>query len=153
MMLVLFNGTAAGVILLGILDWNSYAIPIWMRIAFGVTAWLSGNLLATWAILSLSLARTYGEAGALIRRGPYRFSRNPQYLGFMLGLSGWAILTNSALTVIAVLAALPSLTLVPFAEEPWLRAHYGKEYETYLCVVPRFFSVTRVISTNPDPYT
>jgi len=147
LMLILFNGTAAGVILLGILDWNSTLVPTWVRIAFGLPAWLSGNFLATWAVVSLGLARTAGKVNELIRCGPYRYSRNPQYLGFILGLSGWAVLTNSALTVITVFAAFPPLILVPFAEEPWLRVHYGKEYETYLRVVPRFFSLKGVHSS------
>src|SRR3990172_3316669 len=56
LMLILFNGTAAGVILLGILDWNSTLVPTWVRIAFGLPAWLSGNFLATWAVVSLGLA-------------------------------------------------------------------------------------------------
>ena len=141
MMLILFNLTAFGVILLGILDWNSYSIPTWVRIAIGLPAWLAGNILAAWAVISLGLARTSGEADALIRHGPYRFSRNPQYLGFMLGLAGWAVLTNSALTFITALAALVPLALVPFAEEPWLKGRYGAEYEAYLLTTTRFFSI------------
>ena len=143
MMLILFNLTACGVILLGVLDWNSYILPIWARIAIGLPAWLAGNILAAWAVLSLGLARMSGEAGTFIRGGPYRFSRNPQYLGFILGLVGWALLTNSALTTITALAALPSLILVPLAEEPWLLAQYGIEFEAYSRTTPRFFTFRR----------
>ncbi|MBN1450296.1 MAG: isoprenylcysteine carboxylmethyltransferase family protein [Anaerolineales bacterium] len=144
LMLILFNLTAFGVILLGILDWNSYLISLWIRFAIGLPVWLAGNILAAWAVITLGLARTSGEADALIRRGPYRFSRNPQYLGFMLGLAGWAVLTNSALTLITALAALPPLALVPLAEEPWLQAQYGKEFEEYRREVPRFFSLDHI---------
>ena len=143
LMLVLFDLTAGGVILLGILDWDTYVIPSWARIAIGLPLWLTGNLLAAWAVVSLGLARTSGEVDALIQRGPYRFSRNPQYLGFMLGLVGWAVMTNSGLTIVTALAALPSLILVPFAEEPWLQARFGSEYETYKRNVPRFLTLNR----------
>jgi protein-S-isoprenylcysteine O-methyltransferase Ste14 len=141
LMLILFNLVGGGVILLGILDWNSYILPAWARIAIGLPVWLVGNSLAVWAVISLGLARTSGEGDALIRRGPYHFSRNPQYLAFMLGLAGWAMLTNSALTLIAALGALPPLMLVPFAEEPWLQAQYGNAYEAYMLATPRFFSI------------
>jgi len=137
-MLILFNIAAVGVILLGILDWNSSIIPIWARIAIGLSLWLIGNILAAWAVVSLGLARTSGEANTLIRRGPYRFSRNPQYLGFMLGLAGWALHTNSVLTMIASMAAFLPLILAPFAEEPWLQARYGQAFDEYRRSVPRF---------------
>ena len=127
-MLILFNLTAGGVILLGILDWDSSILPVWMRIVFGLPVWLVG------------LARTSGEADILIHRGPYRFSRNPQYLGFMIGLVGWVLLTNSVITAITAMAALPSLILVPFAEEPWLLTQYGIEFEAYSRATPRFFT-------------
>jgi protein-S-isoprenylcysteine O-methyltransferase Ste14 len=143
LMLMLFNLTAFGTILLGILDWGSYILPLWVRVTIGLPIWLAGNLLAAWAVIALGMARTSGEANVLIRQGPYRFSRNPQYLGFILGLVGWALLTNSALTMITALAALPALYLVPFAEEPWLLAQYGGEYETYKHDVPRFFAFKR----------
>jgi protein-S-isoprenylcysteine O-methyltransferase Ste14 len=142
-MLIFFNLTAVGIISLGILDWNSYIISIWAQIAIGLPLWLIGNILAVWAVIALGLARTSGEADKLIRHGPYRFSRNPQYLGFMLGLVGWAVLTNSGLTIVAVLATLPSLILVPFAEELLLQTCYGSEYKTYKRDVPRFFALKR----------
>ena len=143
LMLILFNLIALGVILLGILDWNSSIIPTWARIAIGLPIWLAGNILAAWAVIALGVARTSGQADKLIRRGPFRFSRNPQYLGFILGLIGWALLTNSVLTIFTSLAALPSLILIPFAEEPWLLARYGLEYENYKRETPRFFALKR----------
>ncbi len=140
-MQILFFITAGGVILLGLLDWNSSLIPTWVRITLGLPVWLIGNFLATWAVISLCLARTSGEASALIWRGPYRYSRNPQYFGFMLGLAGWAVLTNSTLTFITAFTAFLPLVLVPFAEEPWMREQYGPEFEEYMRAVPRFFSL------------
>ena len=139
-MLILFIVSAVGVILLGLVDWGRFVIPAWMRIAVGVPLWLGGSLLALWAMAALGDAPTAGDEGALVRRGPYGLSRNPQYLGFIIGLAGWALTANSALTLGASIAGIVPLGLVPFAEEPWLLARHGAAYEAYRRAVPRFFS-------------
>jgi len=56
---------------------------------------LAGNALALWAIAALGIAPTSGDESMLVYRGPYRFSRNPQYVGFIAALIGWALLTNA----------------------------------------------------------
>jgi protein-S-isoprenylcysteine O-methyltransferase Ste14 len=137
-MLALFFACGAGVILLGILDWGSFVIPLWARLAAGLPLSLAGNGLALWAVIALGLAPTLGEQGAPVRRGPYRFSRNPQYVGFILALVGWGLLTNSALALAASLAGVVPLVLVPFAEEPWLRERMGEPYIAYMRSVARF---------------
>ncbi len=47
---------------------------------------------------------------------------------------------------LAVHGFLTSLVyiLFPFAEEPWLREHYGNEYEEYCEQAPRFISMESV---------
>ena len=139
-MLFLFIVSAGGVILLGLVDWSRFIIPAWIRIVVGVPLWLTGNILALWAIAGLGFAPTSGNEGALVRRGLYGFSRNPQYLGFIIGLIGWALMANSALTLIASLVGIIPLVLVPFAEEPWLLARHGAAYEEYKRTVPRVIS-------------
>jgi len=137
---VLFIVSAGGVILLGLVDWSRFIIPAWIRIAVGVPLWLAGNILALWAIAALGVAPTSGDEGALVRRGPYGFSRNPQYLCFIVGLIGWALMSNSALTLIASIVGIIPLVLVPFAEEPGLLTRHGVAYEEYKRTVPRFIS-------------
>jgi protein-S-isoprenylcysteine O-methyltransferase Ste14 len=137
-MLILFGVSGAGVILLGILEWGNFAIPAWIRVAAGVPLWLVGNLLALWAMAALGVAPTSGDEGALVRCGPYGFSRNPQYLGFIIGLVGWGLMANSALTLVASIVGIIPLALVPFVEEPWLLARHGAAYEEYRRTVPRF---------------
>ena len=83
------------------------------------------------------------EEGQLVRRGPYRFSRNPQYVGFMAALVGWAFVASSGLTLVASLAGTIPLVLVPFAEEPWLATRLGAAYEEYRRTVPRFISLRK----------
>ena len=70
--------------------------------------------------------------------GLYRFSRNPQYVGAIPALLGYAIMCNSLLGLIAALLVSGWLAHVPFAEEPWCREHLGAAYEEYAAKVPRF---------------
>ena len=142
-MLILFNLSAVGVVLVGILDWGSLSIPAWVRLAVGAPLWLAGDLLALWAIWALGTAPTYGGEGALVRRGPYAFSRNPQYLGFIVGLIGWGVMADSLFALIVCIVGVVPLVLVPFAEEPWLLAQHGAAYEEYRRAVPRFISWAR----------
>jgi protein-S-isoprenylcysteine O-methyltransferase Ste14 len=137
-MLILFIVSAVGVVLLGLADWSRFIIPTRIRIAVGVPLWLAGDLLALWAMAALGVAPTSGDEGALVRRGPYSFSRNPQYVGFIIGLIGWGLMANSALTLLASIVGVVPLALVPFAEEPWLLARHGAAYEEYRRAVPRF---------------
>jgi protein-S-isoprenylcysteine O-methyltransferase Ste14 len=140
-MWLLFVVAVAGAIALGILDWGSLGLHWWVRWALGAPLSIGGNALSLWAIVTLGLASTLGHESELIRQGPYRFSRNPQYLGCIVALLGWAIAASSRLTLLAALVGAVPLLLVPFAEEPWLAEHYGPAYEAYRREVPRFISL------------
>lgn len=137
-LLALFSISAGGVILLGILDWDDFIFPAWARMLVGLPLGLVGNALSIWAILALGFTNTTGEKNALICRGPYRFSRNPQYVGFIIALVGWALMTNSTSAFMASMAGILPLVMVPFAEEPWLHQRYGAAYEAYIRSVRRF---------------
>jgi len=134
----LFDISTFGIIVLGILDWGSLALSSWIRIVFGVPLSLGGIIFALYSAIILGLPSTYGSEGSLIRQGPYRFSRNPQYLGFIVALIGWAIVTSSKATILAALVFIIPMALLPFAEEPWLLQKHGAEYEDYMRKVPRF---------------
>jgi protein-S-isoprenylcysteine O-methyltransferase Ste14 len=142
-MWLLFLASAAGVMALGLADWWSLALSPWLRFGLGLPLWAAGHGLALWAMITLGLATSFGGQGALVRRGPYRFSRNPQYLGFILALLGWPLLAASALTLLASLVGIVPLLLVPLAEEPWLAARHGPAYRAYTRAVPRFLPLRR----------
>jgi protein-S-isoprenylcysteine O-methyltransferase Ste14 len=139
LMVSLFHIAAAGVVLLGLLDWDRFVFPCWLRLMVGQPVWLLGISLAGWAFITLGVSATTGGEVTLVSRGPYRFTRNPQYAGFILALAGWTLLSNSPLTLVASLVGILLLVLVPRAEEPWLREKYGVEYEQYRVKVGRFF--------------
>jgi len=99
---------------------------------------MTGNILSLWAVITLGAGSTTGSADGLVRAGPYRYSRNPQYVGFIIGLIGWGLLTNSALAIKASLLAVIPLVIVPGVEEPWLQRKYGKAWDEYMIETARF---------------
>ncbi len=134
-----------GTAILGTLDSNTFSLPQWLRVAGGLLA-LSGASFALWGVRDLGARATQGLGGELATTGPYRYSRNPQYVGDIALLLGFGLLCNSALTLAAVALGIVWFALAPFAEEPWLREGLGSSYEEYTRHVPRFlgcFSATR----------
>jgi protein-S-isoprenylcysteine O-methyltransferase Ste14 len=137
LMLFLFNSTAIFIILLGLIDWGSDDFPNWFFLP-GLIAWILGNVFSIWALSHLGLKSTSGIPGEFIKDGPYKYSRNPQYTGFILSLFGWALITKSVITLIVSFSACIPLLIVPFVEEPWLLSSYGEDYREYMKTVPRF---------------
>jgi protein-S-isoprenylcysteine O-methyltransferase Ste14 len=140
-MWLFFLVAAGGDVALGISDWGGIVLPAWLRWGAGVSLWVGGLALGNWAILALSLPSTCGVEGALVHIGPYRFSRNPQYVGFSLALLGWGLVASSGWALIAAPAGILPLLLAPFAEEPWLAARHGAAYEAYRQSAPRFLGL------------
>lgn len=75
----------------------------------------------------------------LVRSGPYRWVRNPMYLGVLAIIVGQAILFHSvALVGYALVVWLIVHLFVIFVEEPSLRSQFGESYDAYLRAVPRW---------------
>ncbi len=75
----------------------------------------------------------------LVASGPYRYVRNPIYLGVMLILVGHFLWFGSwGLAGYAGLAFLGTHLFVVLYEEPSLRRRFGSSYEDYLSRVPRW---------------
>jgi protein-S-isoprenylcysteine O-methyltransferase Ste14 len=75
----------------------------------------------------------------LILQGPYRFTRNPMYLGVTLVELGLGVAVNNlwisffavpALVIVHVIAVLP--------EERYLSKKFGERYKAYLAQVRRY---------------
>lgn len=76
---------------------------------------------------------------SIIRTGPYRFSRNPMYLGAVLIHLGVGIGTGSIwvlATLVAAVAMVHFLAIVP--EEQYLEQTFDDEYRTYKKSVRRW---------------
>ena len=75
----------------------------------------------------------------LILQGPYRFTRNPMYLGITLVEVGLGLAVNN---LWISLFAIPALVTVHFIavlpEERYLSKKFGENYEAYLTQVRRY---------------
>lgn len=128
------------------LDW---LLPLPFMPAALPAGWIGGAVfaaafaLAVWAIATITRAGsnvpTNRPTTAIVIAGPYRFTRNPIYLGMMVGQIGLAI----ALDSLWLLA-----TLVPFAlvlrygvvarEEAYLERKFGDDYRRFRARVGRW---------------
>ncbi len=136
--------TSIGTPLLGVLDRGSLGIGSPMLLGFGTSLIVLGGSLVTWAVRTLSLRQSYGLKGELVTRGPYSFSRNPQYVGFVILYSGLILVTDSFYALVTGLAFILLVLLTPFSEEPWLEEQYGEEYMAYRESVSRFIGVPTI---------
>ena len=75
----------------------------------------------------------------LIAEGPYRFSRNPIYVGFAITYVGLAIAMDSAVALFLLLPCLAVVDQFVIArEERYLAAKFGADYDTYRKKVRRW---------------
>jgi protein-S-isoprenylcysteine O-methyltransferase Ste14 len=76
---------------------------------------------------------------ALVRSGPYRFSRNPIYVAFTLLQIGFAVWLDSAWILAMLVPVLPVMSYGVIArEERYLEARFGEEYRSYARSVRRW---------------
>jgi protein-S-isoprenylcysteine O-methyltransferase Ste14 len=99
--------------------------------------------LAAWGAFLFRRAGTgivpFSPATALVTRGPYRFTRNPMYLGMAGTLLGAAILLGS-LTPFVVIPAFMAVIAERFIsrEEAMLEQAFGSTYLEYKAGVRRW---------------
>ena len=126
--------------------WGAAApIPIepWLRIALGVLFGAAGVTLAVWA--RIHFLRTgqsvipWTPTPELIIQGPYRFTRNPMYVGLTLITVGVGVaLNNLWIVVFAVPALLALHGIAVLPEEKYLQEKFGDSYRAYLTRVRRY---------------
>jgi protein-S-isoprenylcysteine O-methyltransferase Ste14 len=129
----------------------SLAVPLGPRIgSANRLALLAGLAFVAigFALVALS-ARRFRLAGtsvvpgqpttALVSAGPYRFTRNPIYIGFILAYFGLSIVLTSMwvlLLLIPILFILQHGVVLP--EEAYLERKFGEAYRKYRARVPRW---------------
>lgn len=76
--------------------------------------------------------KPFEASSALIKEGPFRFSRHPMYLGFVALLLGAAVLLGSLAAFLGPIAMIIAMeTLFIPHEERSLEETFGKEYLDY----------------------
>ena len=136
---VAFLGSAA----LAFLDYDSFIFDHLAWKWVGGTLIVLGTALADWGVRTLTSRTSRGLGGKFRWRGPYRWTRNPQYLGHVAVALGVMLAFDSTLVFVSGLLGIAGLLLAPIAEEPWLAERYGEEYQEYIREVPRFFGWPR----------
>ena len=125
--------------LLIVWDWNSWIINDPIRLLIGIPVTIVGALLVTWGISTLGSRNTSGLQDKFVDSGPYRYTRNPQYLGDSIMFIGLSITANSLFLWITHGLLILVFLIAPFAEEIWLEKRYGDEYLNYKNNTSRFF--------------
>lgn len=144
--------TALPITVAGVVPWLMLGgvwprVPAW-RYAF-LAPMLAGLAFAAWSML---LFATVGRGTlapvdpprVFVADGPYRFTRNPMYVGVTCWLLGLAALTASRdLLWYAALVPVGFHLFVRLVEEPMLRRRFGATYEAYTRRVPRWLGRRR----------
>lgn len=104
-----------------------------------------GATVAVWCILTFALVgrgtpAPFDPPRRLVVRGPYRYVRNPMYLGASLALAGAALFYETfALWAYAGGFLVLMHLMVVWYEEPTLRQTFGEDYEMYCRQVGRWW--------------
>ena len=108
--------------------------------AFGLTIAVKRRKYLTMAILAgiPELSRG-GEKGKLLTEGIYSRIRHPRYVEALLGVLGYALITNYLGMYILFVLTVPAIYFIVVLEERELRDRFGSAYEEYSGRVPRFF--------------
>lgn len=102
----------------------------------GLILIIIGESLRLWSTYTLGRSFTYfvvvSKRQKLIRKGPYRFVRHPGYLGGLLIIGGFGIITGSLIVAILYIAFLCfAYAYRIHVEESALIGRFGKEYVNY----------------------
>jgi len=110
-----------------------------------------GTVLALWCISTFATIgkgtpAPFDPPRKLVIRGPYRFVRNPMYIGAALALAGAALFYKSAPLLAYAAAFLVVFHFFVLAhEEPTLRRTFGADYEAYCQRVKRWWPTARAV--------
>jgi protein-S-isoprenylcysteine O-methyltransferase Ste14 len=109
----------------------------------GATVFVLALALVAWAIVTITNASsnvpTNRPTTTIVASGPYRFTRNPIYLGMVLGLIGLAIAFDN-LWLLTML--VPFVLVIHYGvvarEERYLERKFGDVYRVYRSGVRRW---------------
>ena len=130
-----------------LLGWSGAVRPavIGSAQAAGMAVAASGAALALWCIATFvyvgkGTPAPFDPPRQFVARGPYRYVRNPMYLGAAIAMAGAALFFQSgALAGYAAGFLAVTHAFVLGYEEPTLRATFGAEYDRYCETVRRWW--------------
>jgi protein-S-isoprenylcysteine O-methyltransferase Ste14 len=128
---------------LGYLQFRVLGLPGWATLVGGVF-FVGGFVIVIIATFDLGVDQTQGMTGELRTDGLYRYTRNPQYVGYIPATVGFGLLVGSPFVAALCGLLVVRWLILPLAEEPWLRDQFGRDYEAYVDRVPRFVGLRTV---------
>lgn len=141
--------------------WGFHHVPVILSSLYGV--WLlpldkMGGLIgglvmivvgavtmATGMLEFRSLRRSTGQdTSGLMTVGIYRWSRNPQFIGWLLILSGVSLMGRSGLAfVLTIVFAIVIHLYTTLLEEPYLERIFREEYRLYKSRTARYIGIPK----------
>jgi protein-S-isoprenylcysteine O-methyltransferase Ste14 len=133
--------------------WLSFSAATIMVLLLGIVCAVAGAFLRTWgsAYLDPSIVQSGAmHSESVVAAGPYRYLRNPLYVGTFFHTFALALLMPPSGAIFCILViAFFQLRLI-FAEESFLTAKLGAPYLDYCAQVPRLLpSLTARIPASP----
>ena len=139
--LIFLIGLAIGIVLE--LAFPSSLLPAVVQYPTGTLIVLCGVRLISTSMRAISDAETtydpFGVPTVLVTSGPYRYTRNPGYLGLAVIQVGIAVLADSVLILLMTIPAIVVMTqFVIRREEAKLQHAFGDDYSRYRASVRRW---------------
>ena len=128
------------------LSWSGIVRPAVIRApqVAGMIMVTIGTAIALWCLFTFvfigkGTPAPFDPPRKLVIRGPYRFVRNPMYIGAGMTLAGAALFYESLpIFIYTCLFFLATHLFVVLYEEPTLRRTFGDEYKAYFGRVSRW---------------
>lgn len=119
------------------------ALPDWTA-ALGIPFILAGGILAllcagTFVVVGQGTPAPFDAPRRFVAAGPYKYVRNPMYIGALIVLLGFGLYLHSFSILLMSFAVffLAHLFVLSY-EEPNLREKFGRSYEEYCASVHRW---------------
>ncbi len=116
-----------------------------LRLALGLFSLILGAGIALAGVVEFRRARTSvnplnpDDASSIVSKGIFKYTRNPMYLGLLLGLFSWACCLDNLYTLFFVLFFPIYMTQFQIKpEEKLLESNFGKGYALYKTRVRRW---------------
>jgi protein-S-isoprenylcysteine O-methyltransferase Ste14 len=128
------------------------AVPLVIGVAALIAA--KGALLRVWGTACLGRSTVHHaqmQAGAVMTDGPYRYLRNPLYLGTWCMIAAIAFLMPPTGAIFAMVGITIFQMRLILGEEAFLTVQLGQPYIDYLHAVPRLFPHLRAMLSRTGP--
>jgi protein-S-isoprenylcysteine O-methyltransferase Ste14 len=127
-----------------LIDWPLNLPPLLQSRPAGIALVLAGIAWSGWARLTFRISSAeifpWSEKhSTLVARGPFRFSRNPMYLGLNVVAVGAALIAGTWLMWLVPIAlfSLDNFVIIPFEERSMERT-FGDQFRHYQARVRRW---------------